>query len=214
MTSVLHQQLSKQLKPGETLAKLVRRHVLASLPSLTATGLLVVLDFFLLAWLVRQGPWGVAAFAGLLLVALVVGLRTLVEWQLNALLITSERIIHVHQHGFFTRIVTETTYDKVTDVRSVVAGPLQTALSLGAVEVQTAGEGENMRLAGVRRPSEVQALLTNILRTAKQDSAAPLTAQELVDALTKAKRQLGSETFNQVVSRVKRQDDRSDRTRS
>jgi membrane protein YdbS with pleckstrin-like domain len=211
---MLHDQLSKQLKEGETLVKLVRRDVLASLPAFTATALLILVDFFLLAWLVRHGSWGVAGFIGLLLVALVVGLRTLVEWQLNSLLITNERIIHVHQRGFFTRMVTETTYDKVTDVRSIVTGPLQTALNLGTVEVQTAGEGENLRLVGVRRPPEVQALLTNILRTTKQDNATPLTAQELVDALTKAKEQLGSAAFNDVISRVTPSDERSTRPRS
>ncbi|MBI4426648.1 MAG: PH domain-containing protein [Candidatus Kerfeldbacteria bacterium] len=199
---MLHDQLSKNLKEGETLVKLVRRDLLASLPALIVAAFVVLVDFFLLAFLVRHGTWGLTVFVAGLVAALVIGLRTLVEWRLNALLITNERIMHVHQRGFFNRMVAETTYDRVTDVRSTVKGVLQTALNLGAVEVQTAGEGENLRLTGVRHPPQIQALLTNILRAAKQDTAAPLTAQELVAALTKVKHELGPAAFNDIISRV------------
>lgn len=212
---MLHEQFTRNLKEGESVVKMVRRDLLVGLPSFLAAAGLVLADFFLLTWFIRNGRWGISGFVIVLVVGLVIGLRSYVEWRLNALLITNERVLHIHQRGFFTRTVSETTYDKVTDVRSEVRGFLQTALSLGAVEVQTAGEGENLRLEGVRQPSQVQTLLTNILRSAKQDQHASLSAQELVAALTKAKQELGAKAFNELIGRADVRDDRegSGRTR-
>lgn len=199
---MLYEQLSKNLKEGETLVQHVRRDLIASVMPLSFAAILVLLDFFLLVFFVRSGTWGIVGFFTVLVAALVLGFRALFEWRLNALLITNERVVHVFQKGFFTRTVSETTYDKVTDVRSTVHGVLQTALQYGSVEVQTAGENENLRLEGVRHPAQVQALLTNILRTSRDQQGAPLTAQELVAALTKAKRELGGEAFSELLSRV------------
>lgn len=210
LVSMLHEQFTKNLKEGETVVKVVRRDLLAGLPSFAVSAVMVLADFFLLTWFIRGGNWGITGFIILLVAGLVIGLRTYVEWLLNALLITNERVMHVHQRGFFTRTVSETTYDKVTDVRSEVRGFLQTAFNLGSIEVQTAGDGENLRLNGVRHPSQIQTVLTNILRTAKQDRSASLSAQELIAALTKAKQELGAKAFNELIGRADRKDDRGD----
>lgn len=199
---MLHDQLTKNLKEGESLVQIVRRDFLAELRPLTFTVMLVLLDFFFLTYLVHKGPWGIGIFCVVLVVACTIGLRALIQWQLNALLITNERIIHVLQRGFFTRMLAETTYGKVTDVRSTVTGAFQTLFGLGSVEVLTAGEGSNLAIEGVRNPSQVQTLLTNILRTSHEQHVGPLTAKELVAALTHAKQELGSEAFSELLTRV------------
>ena len=208
---MLHEQLTKNLKEGETLIRTVRRDMLAEIRPFGFAVLLIILDFFFLTFLIKQGTWGVALFAIAAVVAFVVGLRAFVEWQLNALLITNERIVHVYQKGFFTRMVAETTYARVTDVRSTVKGVRQTMFGLGSIEVQTAGEGANLTIDGVRHPSQVQALLTNILRTSHEQDHTPLTAQELVEALTKAKKELGANAFNELLTRVARNGKQGDR---
>lgn len=184
------------------LVKMVRRDILASLGPLLLGALCVLVDFFLLTFFVRRGPWGIAGFVVFLLAGVLIGVRALVEWQLNALLVTNERVVHVYQRGFFNRMVAETTYEKVTDVRSTVKGMVQTMFGIGSVEVQTAGEGENLRISGVRHPAQVQALLTNILRSSHSQQQVSLSAQELVAALTKAKRELGTNAFNEAIGRA------------
>ncbi len=197
---MFHDQLTRNLKEGERLVRVVRRDVLGSVRSITLVVLLVLADFFFLSWLLRYRSYGLIAFLAVLMTAVVLGFRAFVEWQLNAFVLTNERIIHVYQKGFFTRTVSEATYEKVTDVRSVIRGPLQTILNIGSVEVQTPGDGENLRIEGVREPAKVQAFLTNLLRTAHQrPPGLPLTAHELVAALTKAKEQLGEEGFRTTV---------------
>ncbi len=204
---MLYEQLTKNLKEGETLIRAVRRDALAQIRPLGFTVLLIVLDFFFLTLLIKQGTWGIVVFILVGVVAVVVGLRALVEWQLNALLITNERVVHVYQKGFFTRMVAEATYDRITDVRSTVKGVHQTMFGLGSIEVQTAGEGTNLTIDGVRHPSQIQALLTSIVRTSHGQDHTPLTAQELVEALTKAKKGLGAGAFNELLTRVTRDDD-------
>jgi len=208
---MVHEQLTKNLKKGETLIRAVRRDALAEIRPFGFAILLIVLDFFFLTLLIKQGTWGILAFIAVGVVAVVVGLRACVEWRLNALLITNERIVHVYQKGFFTRMVAETTYGRVTDVRSTVQGVRQTMFGLGCIEVQTAGEGTNLTIDGVRHPSQVQALLTSILRTSHEQRDSSLTAQELVEALTKAKKELGADAFNELLTRVARNDDPRDR---
>ncbi|MBI4092447.1 MAG: PH domain-containing protein [Candidatus Kerfeldbacteria bacterium] len=199
---MLHQQLSKNLKEGETLVRLVRRDLLASAGSLVGSGGMILLDFFLLTWWLKHGYWGLLGFGLLFGSGALFGLRALVEWRLNAFLLTNQRVIQVWQRGFFTRSVSATTYEQVTDVRFNVKGPVQTIFGLGAVEVQTAGEGENLRLAGVRHPAQLQAFITDVLHATRQDRGKSLTAVELVSALTKMKKDLGPQKFNELLSRV------------
>lgn len=201
MTSMFHEQLTKNLKEGEALIRVIRRDLLASIRSLALASVLILLDFFLLTFFVSRGTWGVVVFGTLFLVAFIIGVRAFIEWQLNAFLLTNERVIHVYQKGFFTRMVSETTYGKITDVKFSVRGPLQTLLGLGTVEVQTEGQGENLAIEGVRRPSTAQALITDVLRTARAGSASALSAQELVEALARAKEKLGDEAFRKIVER-------------
>lgn len=197
---MLHNQLSKNLKPGETLIRAIHRDLISMIAPLAVASMLIVLDFFLITFFLRFRIWGIVVFAVVFLVGLITILRSVIEWKMNSMLLTNERIIHVYQKGFFTRIVSETTYDRVTDVRSQVKGFLQTALDFGAVEVQTAGEGENMRLVGVRHPPQVQAQLTTILRDSTRLTRTPLSAEELAAVLSKAQHELGPEAFHKAVS--------------
>lgn len=205
---MLYEQLTKNLKEGETLIRIVRRDFLAGVRPFLFSMVLILADFFFLTVLIKWGTWGIAGFFVALTIGFIVGIRAFVEWQLNALLITSERIIHVLQKGFFTRMLAETTYGKVTDVRSTIKGVRQTMFGLGSLEVQTAGEGTNLTIDGVRNPAEVQALLTNILRTAHDQHNTPLSAQELVAALTRAKKDLGASAFSELLTRVGKPTDR------
>lgn len=199
---MLYEQLTKNLKKGESLVRVVQRDVISCLSPFLLAAFLILVDFFLLTFYVRRGPWGILAFCVVLLAGGIVGFRAVFEWKMNAFLLTNERIIHVFQRGLLTRTVSETTYDKVTDVRCSTKGLFQTSFGLGAVEVQTAGEGENLRIEGVRHPAQVQAFITDLLHEHRQSHATPLSAQELVAALTKMKSELGHGAFRDIISKV------------
>lgn len=205
---MLQDQLSKNLKEGERLLRLIRRDVLAQLGPALLAALIVLLDFFLIAFFFAHRPWGVLLFFILLLVGVVLAIRVVLEWQLNALLVTDERIICVRQRGLFSRSVSEAVHANVTDVRFAVKGVLPTMLGLGSLEVQTAGEGENLRLDGVRRPAELQAMITTALRTSRHGGV-PLSAQELVSALGRLKEEMGDDAFTKAIAKVKPPDEKT-----
>jgi len=196
---MLHDQLTKNLKPGERLVRIIRRDPLAHLGAGLLAGVLLLGDFFLLAFLLQYRAIGLIAFLVVFFAGGVLIARIILEWKLNTLLVTSERIIHVSQRGLFLRTVTEAMHQNVTDVRFSVRGVLQTLIGLGSVEVQTAGEGENLKLEGVRHPQAVQALITSTLRTSKH-RAIPLSAQELVQALGRMKEELGDDAFHRAIA--------------
>lgn len=192
-------QFTKSMKEGERLIEVIRRDLLAELPQLLLAAGFVLADFFLLWFFVRHAPWGIWAFVAVLIAGIIIGARAAVEWRMNVFVLTSQRILHVRQRGFFSRAVAEAALGKVTDVRYTVTGIIQTALSLGSVEVQTAGEGENMKLDGIRRPQAVQQRITDTLQQVKPNDGQPLSADELVAALTKAKRELGNDAWQRIV---------------
>jgi len=205
-------EFSSNLKPGEEIILMVRRHFLATVPVVGLAAMMMLVDFFFLTFFVSHGTWGIVVFFSLALASLWIGLRALFEWQRNIFVLTTERLLHQHQRGFFTRTMAETTYDNITDVRSSTQGIAQTTLGIGTIEVQTAGEGENMRLVGVRHPSRLQSTVASILRQRRAERSIPLSAQELVEALTRLKADVGEQAFHDILSRVPPADSR-DRTK-
>lgn len=200
---MLLQKFSKNLKEGEVLARTIRRDLLAGIRSLLVASLLALLDFFLLTFFLRNGGWGVLAFFLMLVAVAILAIRTFVEWQLNAFLVTNQRIIHVFQKGLFTRMVSALPYENITDVRSTVKGPLQTALGLGTIEILSTGGAEPMRLEGVRNPNSVQTYLIDLLHFSKNAATPSLSTEELVAALGKAKQELGDAAFQEILGKAK-----------
>ena len=82
-------------------------------------------------------------FAGLyVLFTLLFLFHSWVDYYLDLLIITNERIINIRQEGLFHRSVSELRLYRIQDVTSEVKGFLATIFKYGRVEIQTAsGEG-------------------------------------------------------------------------
>ncbi|MBI2984572.1 MAG: PH domain-containing protein [Candidatus Kerfeldbacteria bacterium] len=179
-----HNYLSKQLKEGEELVQLVRPYALTLVPPLVGSGLLMVADFFLLAWWFQWRGWGALGFGVVLAIAVWSGLRALYVWSRNVLLITNQRIIDIDQQGFFQRTVAEAAYDKIQDVRYASRGLWQTLFRFGSIVVQTAGTTTNLELSGVKDPVTIQQLITDLQRRAAAErSSGQPSAAELVKTI-------------------------------
>lgn len=180
---------------------LVRRTPLVSLGANLLTLVLIIAPFFFLYPLLKLGPGGVGLIGLSLLIGVLLGIRTLWVQQLNAFILTEQRIVDVDQRGFFHRVVSETTYDKVQDVSYVVKGVLPTMLKFGTVLVQTAGSSANLELQGVREPQRVQDLILRLQReTARHSSTDQLSADELLAMIQRIKAGIGEEQFRRLVA--------------
>ena len=195
----LRDHLTTRLKPGEAEVEAVRPHPITLVPNVGLGVILLLLDFFLVAWWFQWQAWGALAFAFVLVIAALLIARGIYEWLHNILLITTSRIIDVSQRGFFRRTVAEASYDKIQDVRYTVSGVWQTLFQFGSVVVQTAGTNTTLDIWGIRNPEEIQRLITDTQAAARSSTTDKLSADELLALVNRLKRHLGQEEFDKFV---------------
>lgn len=158
---MLQDYLTRNIKDGETVLRIVRRYPLGFVFRIGVFGLIVLVDFFLLTFFLQHGAWGLAGFFLVLLVCGFFIVRAWYTWSLNVLIVTDQRVIDIDQRGFFSRTVSETTYRKIQDISYSVSGLLPTLFHYGTLSIQTAGTQSKIELDQIHHPELLQDLLTN-----------------------------------------------------
>lgn len=198
---MFEQRLLENVKEGEEVLALIRRTPLVVIGPTLLIVFLIVAPFFFLYPLLKFGAVGVLGVVVSILIGVFVGLRTLWVHQLNAFILTATRIVDVDQRGFFHRVVSETTFDKVQDVSYIIKGIAATLFRYGSVVVQTAGTAANLELNGVRRPQRVQELILKLQRDATSGKPEDqLSADELLAMIQKIKSGIGEEQFRRLIA--------------
>ncbi len=151
-----------QLKEGENVVRLTRRHVLTLAPGLILALLLIVLPFFLLFPLFGLGVVGVVMFAAAVLIGIGVAYRSVMLWDADVLILTTHRLVDVDQKGLFTRNVTEAQLSNIQDVSWSKKGFWQTIFRMGSVQVQTAGSSSNIEAVHVSEPQRLAEFLNDL----------------------------------------------------
>ncbi|MBI4415096.1 MAG: PH domain-containing protein [Candidatus Kerfeldbacteria bacterium] len=197
---MFHHEDSRNLKDGEELLQEVRRSLWSFFRHIVLAALFLFGPFFLLFPLLRIGEWGLLLFALLLAVGGVLTLRAIILYRRNVLYITTERLIDVDQRGFFSHVVSETTYDKIQDVSYARTGVWQTVTGIGTVFIQTAGGGANLEAKDVRNPASVHALIMNVQRERAELPSERMSAEELLHLAERLKHGIGSAEFQTLVA--------------
>lgn len=199
---MFEQRLLLNVKEGEEVRALIRRTPIVAIVPILVSAVFIIAPFFFLYPLLKFGVAGSLIVTVSLLVGIIYGFRTLWVQQLNAFLLTPERIIDIDQRGLFHKVVSETTFDKVQDVSYVIKGVGPTMFRYGTVVIQTAGNAANLELEGVRFPQRVQEL---IVRLQQDATAAPgtehLSADDLLAMIKRIKAGVGEEQFRRLVAR-------------
>ena len=81
------------------------------------------------------------------------------NYYLDVFIITDERILHIEQHGPFSRTVAELRLERIQDVSIEQHGLLPTLLHFGTIRVQTAGEALSFAFEAVPHPGDVKELI-------------------------------------------------------
>lgn len=156
-----------KFKEGERVIALIRHFPLVYLPKFLGVALLVAAPFFFMLPLFSfrpfGWPFGLATFWLLLFCGSYLGLRLLVIWYGNALIVTNRRVVDVNRSGLFDREVTEAGFDKIQDVVYQVKGLRATLFGYGTVVIQTAGAVSSIEMPYVRRPRDVHHLITEAM---------------------------------------------------
>ncbi len=180
------------------MVQIVRRYYLTYSFHIILAFIIILLPFFFLYPLFRMGGWGIFFFFLMLLVGVFYALRQSIIYFMNGLVITRDRIIDFDQKGLFNRVVSESSYGKIQDISFKIKGIWQTVFNYGDIEIQTAASQANLEIKDVAEPQKIQDLIVKI----QQETAKPpedLSAQELVTMVTKIKKGLGEEKFQELV---------------
>jgi hypothetical protein len=105
-------------------------------------------------------PWMRFIFGVWWLIMWTGAFNTFTRYYLDVWIITTQRIIDVHQLGFFRRTVTSFLLSRVQDVTTSVEGFLPTLFHYGTLRVETAGDAsENFSMDGIPHPEELRNLI-------------------------------------------------------
>ncbi len=188
LVTMFDNYFNKNLKEGEEVQEIIRAFPLAYFFPVSISLILILAPFFFLVPLFSLKVWGVIIFSVILLFGLILALRTFIVYSLNAFVLTNKRIIDFDQKGFFERVVSECSYNKVQDVSFEVKGILATFINFGTIRIQTAASNQNLEMAKVLKPQRAQEKITDFQKKYGGEKSEEVTAQELIDLAMKLKK--------------------------
>jgi len=160
-----------ELEPGERVIRSVRKHWIIFTVRLLPYLILALLPLLLpvavqmlsaaIPSFADVGPSPLWQFAlGIWWLFLWIGaFNTFVRYYLDQWVITTTRIVDIHQYGFFSRQVSSFLLDRVQDVTTTVDGFLATMVGFGTLNVETAGRTEQFQMMGVANPEGLRDLI-------------------------------------------------------
>ncbi|MEN9557987.1 MAG: hypothetical protein RL141_356 [Candidatus Parcubacteria bacterium] len=186
-----------QLKEGEEVKALTRRHIITLFPQFLAALVLIVAPFFFLFPLFTSGPAGIMVFGVLVLVGVLVAIRGFVMWDGDLFIITNHRIIDVDQQGLFARTINEITYLNMQDPSWSKKSPIDFILGIGRVSARSSSGSLTIEARFVPRPRDLHQMITDYSQEAL--AAAGWIASPSVGGASKPKPPASSGSSKEVL---------------
>lgn len=150
-----------QLKEGEEVKAVTRRHVVTLLPELIAATVLIVAPFFFLFPLFTSGPAGIVLFGVLVIVGVILAVRGFIIWDGDLLIVTNNRLVDVDQQGMFARVINEISYINMQDPSWSKTSPIDFLLGVGRVSARSSSGSLIIEARYIPRPKELHELITD-----------------------------------------------------
>lgn len=151
-----------QLKPHEEILEIVRESMIPRAPKFSLYVLWLVVPFFFLFALFREGIVGVVIFFLVLVTALVFSWRAFFRWSNTVLVVTDMRIVDIDQKGFFDRTVTETSYKQIDEVNYRMKGFFSTIFRYGTIRLHLRGSAADIEFQSIVRPARIHDLINDL----------------------------------------------------
>ncbi len=91
-----------------------------------------------------------------LLIVWLIGWTMWIDYYLDVLIITDKRVFDIKQNGYFKRESASFRIDRIQNVTVDQKGLIQTLLDFGTIQMQTAGDNENLTATYIARPYEIK----------------------------------------------------------
>lgn len=100
-------------KDGEEIVKSLKHSGLIIVPNILISGLIILIDFFMLFYFFALGFLGSLCFIVILIIGSYYFYRIMFLWKRNLVIITTHRLIDYERSGFFEDLITEIDYHKI-----------------------------------------------------------------------------------------------------
>jgi uncharacterized membrane protein YdbT with pleckstrin-like domain len=166
-----------ELEPGETITLSVRKHWIMLVGQILTYTVLAILPLFLPILisllgqtnpaisqniqtnLAQAGAWLRLLLAFWWLFVWMAAFSAFTRYYLTMWIITTTRIVEIHQYGFFSRRVSSFLLNRVQDVTTSVDGIFATVFGYGRLDVETAGRDERFGMYGIQNPESIRDLI-------------------------------------------------------
>lgn len=92
----------------------------------------------------------------------VIGFGLWLDFYLDKLLVTTERVIEIEQRGLFSREISSLNLENIQDVTIEVHGIIQTFFKLGDIHVQTSGAQKKVSIGYLARPEYAKHMIMDL----------------------------------------------------
>ncbi len=150
------------LRPGERMAAIVRQSNGKIIFPLLISFFIYLAAFFFLFKFISWGKWGLALFGFLLFLGTFYVFYKFYFWYFNAVILTSQRIIDIHQKKFFERIVSDIAYHQIKDVVVKIKGLRQSLTHSGNILLVLDGGSDNLEFRYIKHPEKARELILEI----------------------------------------------------
>ena len=151
------------LEKEEVLHGVFRKHVATLVVPLILATLCIVIPFFFLFPLFRNGILGISVFSLSVLIGISVAMRAMYLWDARACVLTDRRLVLVRQEQLFSRVVTEVTYSTLRDVSWEWQGMWEHLFRMGSVQIRSTSQDLPIHLDQIPHPQDVAELLREFL---------------------------------------------------
>lgn len=151
-----------ELDPGESVVRVVHRHIFDLIPTLLLAGLLATVAAGL-SYIMGRSPELApfppfvmsALIATMLIISVVMVLVGVHVYRNNFMVFTNIHLVQVEQLALFQKRVSQLNFEKVEDVTGRKTGIFQSIFNYGNVEVQSASEKEKFIFKNSPDPQDV-----------------------------------------------------------
>lgn len=187
-----------KLQSGEELQNIIRPSFWFKFWQILIVSVLILLPFFLIYPLFREGWPGILAFGLLLIAGIIVLLRIYITYYFTAFITTNFRVIDIEQKGFLNRLVSEIIYKQISDVNYKSKGLLNSILHHGDIYINIKGKQRTkIKLIGIKNP---ETIVSQILLNQKEALKSNKLENNSEYFLEKIRNKLGDKIFNQLIS--------------
>ena len=166
-----------ELEPGEKIILRVRRHIFVLIIEMIPFAFFALIPLFfpllvtlmtgmnaaggvvLGAYITGANPWIRFGLGAWWLFIWLAAFSTLTKYMLTVWVITTTRIVDIHQYGFWDRKVSSFLLARVQDVTTDVQGFFSTLIGFGTLNVETAGRDEKFSMTEIKGPERLRDLI-------------------------------------------------------